>query len=221
MQLDGLIFTDLPEFDKGRQVWERHSFESHAAYRLFQMYRDQKAPRSLSRLLVAADKPKSYRPSLARFRKKHAWDYRIKEHERWLKYQKAVERQRQDDEMARTMLARHNKISLTLQRLASVELSRYVYKLQAHVDNPDQTIEPYLTIDQIQRVLDFATKLERLTRGEPNEITENRQADANDRLRRVQQLAANPKAMAAVKALELAIDNAGNGNAGNGNGGGG
>jgi hypothetical protein len=77
----------------------------------------------------------------------------------------------------RDMVRRHIQISTTMQRLASVELARWINKVGAG-DNADLKKAPQLSPEQLQKLLDYAVKLERLNRGEPESITENREGAA-------------------------------------------
>jgi hypothetical protein len=72
------------------------------------------------------------------------------------------------------MVKRHLLISEHLQSLASVELMRWLYRLKISVPNPDLTSKPRLGPKTIQMLLDYAIKLERLNRDEPESIQEVR-----------------------------------------------
>jgi hypothetical protein len=76
---------------------------------------------------------------------------------------------------SRDMVERHLKLSTHLQRLASIELMRWIHKVGGDTDNPDLRAEPVLIPLHIQNLLDYAIKLERLNRNEPESITENRE----------------------------------------------
>lgn len=73
-----------------------------------------------------------------------------------------------------SMVERHTAIASSLQRLATVELARTMNRLGVNAQNPNMAQMPNLSIDQIQKLIDYAIKLERLNRGEPGEINEQR-----------------------------------------------
>ena len=76
---------------------------------------------------------------------------------------------------ATDMVNRHLLVSGHLQSLASVELLRWLHALGIDEASPDLRRTPQLTPKAIQELLDYAIKLERLNRDEPESIVERRE----------------------------------------------
>jgi len=120
-------------------------------------------------------KSDTYHKQLAQWSTDHGWRRRV---EAWDAHKDAINVEAQLEARraaSRDMVERHLQISTHLQRLASLELMRWIHKVGGDTSNPDMQAEPVLIPQHIQSLLDYAIKLERLNRNEPESITETRE----------------------------------------------
>jgi hypothetical protein len=173
-QGSGRTLTDRWAPEKGTLAWERQSDESEPAWAAFAAYRDIEQGRTLVKAVQELGKKPSYLSTVEKWSSENHWRQRV---EAWDAHKDKVSREAALDARraaARDMVDRHLQISTHLQRLVSVEILRWVNKVGADVANPDMRRKPTLAPNQIQGLLDYAVKLERLNRNEPESITETR-----------------------------------------------
>ena len=133
------------------EIWERQSGESSKAYAAFCIYRDMGVERSIEKVY----EKRSKRGPLSRLKNwsvKHKWVERANAYDDYLERKKREEKEKAILDMAE----RHAKLSMAF-------LQRVAQRLQ-QIDPSE------LSPADMAKWLDVATKLERLSRGEPTEI---------------------------------------------------
>jgi len=145
--------------DEEKQSWDRQSGESSKAYAHFCLYRDMGFSRSLRALENLDGCTSGYR-QLGRWSSRWQWVERCQDYDDHLQYQ---DRLRQEKER-KDMLTRHGKIAVLGQSL----VVKGIEKLIADVNQGRRC----LSASDASRLLDVAVKIERLSRGEPTEISE-------------------------------------------------
>jgi hypothetical protein len=156
----------------GIEPWERQPGESDHAWQAFVHYRDSGLERSLRKTSEALGKSKH--GVLERWSVRWGWRIRVEAHDRERDRQRRDAATQAERDAVRDMVQRHTRIAETIQRAATVELARLVRQLGADSPTPNLQAPPTLTPDQLQRLLDYALKLERLNRGEPETVSETR-----------------------------------------------
>jgi len=134
------------------EIWERQPHESSKAYAAFCIYRDLGAERSLDKALAAANKKPTNRRHWARWMDKYNWLERARAYDDYLERKKREEKEKAILEMAE----RHARLAMAFQQRVAERLREI---------NPSE-----LSPSDMVKWLDVATKLERLSRGEPTEI---------------------------------------------------
>lgn len=169
-----------------RYPWDRREDESGKAYLAFIGYRDMgTAKRSLKRLPSQIGRPDTYKPVVERWSVKYRWVERVTA---WDDYQERVAREATLQEIE-DMRKRHIQQSVGLQTKALQRL---------------QTLTPSeLSATNVLAFITEAIKIERLARGEPETILEERRKLTDDDAKAIGQLAADPIFMAK---LQRAID---------------
>ena len=133
------------------ELWERQPGESTKAYAAFCVYRDLGTERSLEKAGQTLDKPRT-RKWLGEWSAKYNWLERAMAYDDYLERKKREEKEKAILEMAE----RHARLAMAFQQRIAQRL---------------QEIDPAeLSPADMARWLDIATKLERLSRGEPTEI---------------------------------------------------
>jgi hypothetical protein len=133
--------------------WERQTKESVVAFEAFAEYRDMGAERSHAKVAKKVGKNKGL---IARWSRIHGWTARI---EAWTDEQDRITR----EELLKGITAmRKNHAEIANQML--------VKALKALLGLPTEE----MTMQDIARAVDVATKLERLSRGEATERTESK-----------------------------------------------
>jgi len=145
--------------DEELHEWDRLSGESSKAYAHFCLYRDMGQARSL-RKLAADAKTASKLRQLQHWSSRWKWVERCQKYDDHLQYH---DRLRQEKER-KDMLTRHGKIAVLGQNL----VVKGIEKLLADVEQGKRD----LSASDASRLLDVAVKIERLSRGEPTEISE-------------------------------------------------
>jgi len=145
--------------DEGKQAWDRQPGESSRAYAHFCLYRDKGVSRSLRALEHVDGCTSGYR-QLGRWSSRWQWVKRYQDYDDHLQRQ---DRLRQEKER-KDMLTRHGKIAVLGQNL----VVKGIEKLLADVEQGKRD----LSASDASRLLDVAVKIERLSRGEPTEISE-------------------------------------------------
>lgn len=156
---------------KARQPWERQPAEGDGAWAAFAVYRDlPPIERSLAR---AGEKIGKGKRQLEDWCSRHGWVARARA------WDVEVDRQARLAAVAeiRKMRERHVRGSMTLQALGFTEAGKLLTKSQARTKAAQMagTVdEPMLEVDEVARVAELGMKVERLNRGEPGEIEEQR-----------------------------------------------
>jgi len=148
--------------EEEKHEWDRQPAESSRAYRFFSEYRSMGPDRSLVKLREQAKvggRSVSVR-LLERWSAKWHWVMRSQRYDDHLLYQ---DRLRQEKER-KDMVTRHAKIAVLSQNL----VVKGIEKLVADVEQGKRD----LTASDASRLLDVAVRIERLSRGEPTEISE-------------------------------------------------
>jgi len=133
------------------EVWDRQKNESSKAYAAFCVYRDLGPDRSLEKVRQTLDKPRS-RKWLGEWCATYNWVERARAYDDYLEKKKREEKEKAILEMAE----RHARLAMAFQQRVAERLREI---------NPSE-----LSPADMARWLDIATKLERLSRGEPTEI---------------------------------------------------
>ena len=137
------------------EIWERQKNESSKAYAAFCVYRDLGPERSLEKVRQNLDKPRT-RKWLGDWSVKYNWVERAQAYDDYIERKKREEKENAILEMAE----RHAKLAMAFQQRVAQRL---------------QQIDPAeLSPSDIAKWLDIATKLERLSRGEPNRISRDK-----------------------------------------------
>lgn len=133
------------------ELWERQKGESSKAYAAFCVYRDLGPDRSIekARQTMPKTRPKSW---LVCWSTKYNWVARAAAYDDYLDRKKRLEREK----AIMDMMERHARLAVAFQQ-------RIAQRLQ-EVDPAE------LSPSDMAKWLDTATKLERLSRGEPTEI---------------------------------------------------
>jgi hypothetical protein len=145
--------------DEEKQAWDRQPGESSKAYSHFCLYRDMGQGRSLRKLAGDA-KCVSKIAQLRRWSSRWRWVERCQSYDDHLLLQDRLrmEKERKD------MVVRHGRIAVLGQNL----VVKGIEKLLADVEQGKRD----LSASDASRLLDVAVKIERLSRGEPTEISE-------------------------------------------------
>jgi len=134
------------------EIWERQKDESSRAYAAFCVYRDLGIERSLDKALATANKKPTNRRHWARWMEKYNWVKRTKAYDDYIERKKREEKEKAILDMAE----RHAKLAMAFQQRIAERIK---------VIDPSE-----LSPSDMAKWLDIATKLERLSRGEPTEI---------------------------------------------------
>jgi len=145
--------------DDEKQPWDRLTGESSKAYAHFCLYRDMGVNRSI-RQLPSVSGCTSVVRQLNRWSSRWRWVERSQCYDDHLQYQ---DRLRQEKDR-KDMLTPHGKIAVLGQNL----VVKGIEKLLADVEQGKRD----LSASDASRLLDVAVKIERLSRGEPTEISE-------------------------------------------------
>jgi len=132
------------------ELWERLSNETTKAYAAFCIYRDLGSERSIDKVLAATGKRN--RSSLIKWSSRYNWVERVQAYDQYLEELKRKEQEQAIIEMSR----RHAELAVRMQEL-----------IKARLEEIDVNA---LSPRDLATWLDIATKLERLSRGEPTSI---------------------------------------------------
>jgi len=160
--------------EKGTELWDKQPVDTELSFGAFVLYRDYGSARTLAIATSLLGKGPEYRPVVERWSREHRWRQRCAAwdaHQDKVKTEAILQAKR---DAARDMVQRHLLLSEHMQSLASVELMRLINLLQAGEEKPDLQRKPRLKPKQIMDLLEYAIKLERLNRDEPESITETR-----------------------------------------------
>ena len=134
------------------EIWEKQKDESNKAYHTFCIYRDLGPDRSLEKTRQKLGKSAGYTRWMHTWSSKYDWVTRAQAYDDYIEKKKREEKEKAILDMAE----RHAKLAMAFQQRVAQRL---------------QGIDPLeLSPSDMARWLDIATKLERLSRGEPTEI---------------------------------------------------
>lgn len=168
--------------------WERQEEESPKSFEAFRAYRDMGAgKRSLRKLPELIGRVPDYKSVVERWSIKYNWVERCRA---WDDYQDKVGREAALKELEE-MKKRHIQQAVGLQTKALMRLQKL---------KPEE-----LSAGNVLGFISEAIKIERMARGEPDQILEERRRLSDDEARAVNQLATDPGFMAR---LQRAIDEA-------------
>lgn len=139
------------------QPWERQEKETAKAYEAFSEYRDMGASRSLAKVGQKLGKSKA---QMEKWSKKYGWVARAEEWD--------VEQ----DRLIRIALTKD--IGAMRKRHADMAKAMLIKAAKALQQIPDDEIKA----SDISRMVDVATKLERISKGDVGEVVEERQGEA-------------------------------------------
>lgn len=137
--------------------WERQEGESAKAYEAFSEYRDMKADRSLAKVGQKLGKSKTM---MEKWSKKFDWVARA---EAW---------DLEEDRLTRVALTKD--IGAMRRRHADIAKAMLVKAARALTKIPDDEIKA----SDISRMVDIASKLERISKGDVGEVIEERQGES-------------------------------------------
>ena len=143
------------------EPWERREKESTKAYEAFCIYRDMGRERSLAKV---AEKLQKSETLMGRWSREHKW---VERAAKWDDEQDRIEReiaQREQAKAIKEMRKRH----------ADLGTAMLIKAAQALKSIPIQEIKP----GDISRMVDVASKLERISRGDVETVIEERQGEA-------------------------------------------
>lgn len=135
------------------EPWERRENESSKAYDAFAKYRDMTKPRSIRKVAQELSKSGSL---ISRWSSEHEWVKRV---DAWDAEQDRIARQAQLEEIKK-MRKRHADLATAMLVKAAKALQRI----------PDDEIRP----GDVSRMVETASKLERISRGDVGEVIEER-----------------------------------------------
>lgn len=143
--------------DNNVKPWERQPGESAKAYEAFSEYRDMGTSRSLAKVGQKLGKSKTM---MDKWSKKHSWVNRA---EQW---------DLEEDRLIRTALTKD--IGAMRKRHADVARAMLLKAARALQKIPDDEIKA----SDISRMVDVASKLERISKGDVGEVVEERQGES-------------------------------------------
>lgn len=135
------------------EPWERQQDETSKAYEAFSVYRDLGTNRSITKTAQTLNKN---RTTIAEWSTKYEW---VKRAAAWDSEQDRIARQAQVEEIKK-MRKRH----------ADIANAMLIKAAQALKNIPQDEIKP----GDISRMVDVASKLERISRGDVGEVIEER-----------------------------------------------
>lgn len=191
------------KFDRDREAYDRQQAETDKQWGAFIFYRDMGGTRTLKAAAVnyrsvyglVDSKPATTERMI------QAWSVRWHWRDRCLAWDRTKDRHRRRaalEDVAK-MRDRHIKLSTSVQSFAASELGKWLKETKK---NKKITIE----VGDLLRVLEAGVKLERISRGEPDTIQEQRQELDSDEKRK--SLAGLLKSPTAMKALDELMDEA-------------
>ena len=139
------------------QPWERQDGETAKAYEAFSEYRDMGAERSLAKVGQKLGKSKA---QMEKWSKKYSWVARA---EQW---------DLEEDRLVRIALTK--EIGAMRKRHTDVARAMLIKAARALQKIPDDEIKA----TDISRMVDVASKLERISRGDVGEVVEERQGES-------------------------------------------
>lgn len=164
--------------DPDYAAYERQSKESDPAWEAFQIYRGLGLDRTLAQVAKTLEKSPTL---IGKWSGDWGWRQRV---EAW---DREVDRKTRQAELKAIgeMRKRHVKMAVSLQGLGATELQKWL----SFVRKAENTANRSLSPDQLLKLIEAGIKLERLNRGEPNEIVEERKGMDDEQVEaRIEQL---------------------------------
>jgi hypothetical protein len=178
-----------PVVEPPENVWDRQLQESAQAYAAFVIYRSDRENRSLARVRQKVGKSRGL---TERWSKEWDWVARARAFDVFEEKRLREEEHRALADMRR----RHIEEALAVQALGGLGLNKLLAKERR---NPDEIT---LTPDQVLKLIEIGTRVERLNRGEPDTVVEQREEKSSDDHRRdLRKLLADPGAAEAIRTL--------------------
>lgn len=152
------------------EPWERRQGESAKAYEAFCMYRDLGANRSHVKVAAALRKSSTL---IGRWGGEHKWSERVGAWDRFL----AEEQRKAHVEAVKKMEERHARLGEGMQTLAARKLQRMLERTDPNKSSKQEADAALDSIEMhdMRALIKDGTGLERVARGEPETITEERQ----------------------------------------------
>ena len=150
------------------RLWEKRKTETMRAFDAFVLYRDMGPRRTL---LLVSKEIKKHPRQCEQWSAKHAW---IKRAEAWDGEQDRVGRLAELKEIEK-MRKRQTQLALSMQNLGALNLKKLLIQAEKAKKNGDP-LDPDIVIKLIKE----GAALERLNRGEPNEIVQTTIEDEID-----------------------------------------
>lgn len=181
-----------------RQLWDRLEDEGPKAWEAFRAYRDMGPKRATRKVSEAIGRPPGYQSVIDRWSVKYRWVERCAA---WDDYQDKVAQEAIIKELEE-MKKRHIQEAVGLQTKALERLRNL---------QPDE-----LTAGNVLSFITEAIKIERMARGEPDQIMEERRQLTNDEARAISQLATDPEFLGALQRAVEETENGDNADGGAG-----
>lgn len=152
----------LPPIPPPEHAWERQPHEGDAPWVAFVHYRDEgPAKRAHRRTAEALEYDL---PVISKWSSHWEWIKRVRAYDSWVDRQVKLA----EIEAIKDMRKRHVQIAMTLQGAAALALNRIV-------ESERKGDKAQLRPSDVRDLIDLGTRLERITRGEPDGIVEERQ----------------------------------------------
>lgn len=151
----------------GFKAYERQPGESESAWRAFIVYRDLGQDRSLKKTAEAMGRKPGYVKFLEDCSSKYKW------HGRVFEWDRVVDDARREQVLSEVlkMRERHVRLAVALLNLSGVELDKWVEFAKEAANKKSRM----LSVQDIARLIEVGTRLERMSRGEAECVVEARQ----------------------------------------------
>lgn len=143
------------------ELWERQPNEPPKAWEAFVTYRDMGLKRSNSKVGNELGKSKVL---IDKWSSRYRWVSRCKAYDEWVD----SETRRLTEEARRKMAERHARIAMAMQSKIAKRLER----IEIETEDGEVDLENQVPIGLLDRWLQLAVNIERLSRGEPTEYTQ-------------------------------------------------
>jgi len=147
-------------------LYKRQPGETPKAWIGFCAYRDLGPERTLEKARIQLGRTVGYNRCMEEWSVRWGWVLRC---EAWDQELDRASRKRQIAEVAE-MRHRHLRIATSLQGVGMSELQKLINKLKGQKDAKDPAL--LVTVQELLKVMDAGIRLERASRGEPEEVTE-------------------------------------------------
>ena len=142
------------------KAWQRQVEETGPAFEAFVLFRDTASPRSIKQVAEILGKGRS---TFDEWAKKYRWNDRCR------LWDNEVDKRTSDAEIAeiKAMKRRHAKVAYELQSAAQLALTHLTAKLKVAKEGSKTLVSP----EQMSRMIDVGSRLERLSSDEPSTIS--------------------------------------------------